>query len=157
MRKIIVSGHIVNNAEIKVTNNGNKFISFRLANNDKNGANNEEKTYWYGVISFNTNLIALQQYLVKGKPIIVTGRYSDRVYEARTGGCEIGRDIYAESVDFFESSANQNAETAPTAAPVNKEQPKTQTTFTPPTTAELKVQQPEAAPVSADDDDDLPF
>ena len=157
MRTIELIGRIAADAERKISKGGKEYLSFRLANsefNDEKGADGKPKTCWFGVTSFNH--MAMTQYLTKGKPVFVRGRYSDRVYQNREGNCEIGRDIVAteiEFVDFGEKNNTQTQEGTVAAAPT------VQTTMTAeapkPTTQELQVPS-QSAPVT-DDDDDLPF
>ena len=152
MRTMRFDGRIVADAERKISKSGKEYVTFRVANNEKDRDGNEE-TYWYRIISWNH--IGLSSYLTKGKYIIIEGDYRDNVYQSREGKCEIGRDVLANAIYFVKTgdgnsnNATQNKPT--TASPVTQtkmEQPK-------PTTAELKV--PTMQPVNNNDDDDLPF
>lgn len=155
MRTLQVTGNIVADAEKKVSKNGKEYISFRIANhefNDEKGPDGKPKTVWIGVTCYNQRYFGLAQYLKKGKPVIITGDYSDRIYQTREGNCEISRDVMANAIYFVQgrSEDGQNdANKTQSAGPVvqtKMEVPK-------PTTAELTVPtQP-----SSDNDDDLPF
>ena len=155
MRTLQVTGNIVADAEKKISKNGKEYITFRIGNHefdDEKGADGKPKTVWIGVTCFNQRYFGLTQYLTKGKPVIVVGDYSDRIYQTREGNCEISRDVMANAIYFIpgKSDDNQNAvNKTQTSAPVvqtKMEAPK-------PTTAELAVPtQP-----SNDSDDDLPF
>lgn len=151
MRTMRFDGRIVADAERKISKSGKEYVTFRVANNEKDRDGNEE-TYWYRITSWNH--IGLSSYLTKGKYIIIEGDYRDNVYQSREGKCEIGRDVLANAI-YFVKTGDGNPNAAPnksaTASPVTQttmEQPK-------PTTAELKV--PTAQPVNTDDNDDLPF
>lgn len=112
MRKLILSGRIVADAEKKVTVNGREFISFRLGNNefgDDKNADGEPITYWFNVSSFNQAHINLLKYLTKGKPINVIGSYKDNIYQNKSGNCEIGRNILADSIDFQIGNESNNS------------------------------------------------
>lgn len=155
MRTIELIGRIVADAERKLSKGGKEYLSFRLANsefNDEKGSDGKPKTCWFSVTSFNH--MAMAQYLTKGKPVFVRGKYSDRVYQNREGNCEIARDIVATEIDFVDFGEKNNTPTkegAVTGTPTvqtKMEAPK-------PTTEEIKV--PTNQPVTDDDTDDLPF
>lgn len=155
MRTIELIGRIVADAERKLSKGGKEYLSFRLANsefNDEKGPDGKPKTCWFSVTSFNH--MAMTQYLTKGKPVFVRGKYSDRVYQNREGNCEIARDIVATEIDFVDFGEKNNA---PTKEGVVTGTPTVQTKMEAPkpTTEEIKV--PTNQPVTDDDTDDLPF
>ena len=161
MRQIELTGHLVADAERKISKTGKEYLSFRVGSNEFNDKDEQgnQKTYWFSVTTFNQRHFSLAQYLTKGKSIIVEGDYSDRLYQNREGNCEIARDIVANAIYFnSDGNSNNNANGKQTKA-ATQASPVTQTTMaTKPTTAEVKV--PEAPVVSAsndDDGDDLPF
>lgn len=162
MRKLEVTGHIVADAERKISKSGKEYLSFRIANNefnDEKGQDGKSKPYWIGVTSLNQRHFSMAQYLTKGKPIIVEGDYSDRIYQNKEGNCEISRDILANAIYFLPGSGeNSNAAQQTNKATTTTAGPTVQTTMeTPkPTTADIKV--PTQTTVSNDDDEDaLPF
>ena len=164
MRQIQVSGHIVANAEKKISSNGKEFLKFRIGNNEFNDgkdASGNPKTFWISVTSFNQRHFGLMQYLVKGKPIIVCGDYSDGLFKKNDGSVEITHDIMANSIYFIsDGNNNSNSEsgTTTTAATPTEAAPKAEAKK--PTTAELKVpvnNEAEAKSVPDNDEDSLPF
>ena len=96
----------------------------------------------------------MAQHLIKGKPIIVEGDWSDRIYQNNEGNCEISRDIMANAIYFCKGSENND-----NAPKKDFETPVTQTAVAAPkpTTAELKVPQTTSQQNNDDDIDDLPF
>lgn len=154
MRTVCVTGHIVADAERKISKSGKEYLSFRIANNefnDEKESDGKQKPYWYGVTSLNARHFNLAQHLTKGKPVIVEGDYSDRIYQNREGNCDISRDILANAIYFLPGGGGDGSAKTESAAPkvqTKMESPK-------PTTAEIKV--PSETPSNNDDDDDLPF
>lgn len=155
MRTLQVTGHVVADAERKMTKNGKEYIAFRIGNNeynDEKDANGKQRTYWIRVTSFNQRHFGMAQYLTKGKSVIIVGDYSDEIYQNKEGVCDISREIMANAIYFNstgerptngESTSNANASIPSTQTKM--EQPK-------PSTAELKVPTP-----SSTEDDELPF
>ena len=160
MRKIELTGRLAADAERKISKTGKEFLSFRVGNNEFNDKDEQgnQKTYWFNVITFNQRHFGMAQYLTKGKPIIVEGDYTDRIYQNRDGNCEISRDIIANAIYFnSDGNGNNNANGKQTKA-TTQASPVTQTTMaSKPTTAEIKVPEAPVVSTSNDDEDDLPF
>jgi single stranded DNA-binding protein len=174
MRKIIVSGRLAANAEIKITKNGTQFIEFRMANNEYSFGNsnteNGKDTCWFRVVSFNQNHAKLQQYLTKGKPIEVVGDLTVSPYISNvTNKPEAGLEIRANDIMFDNNFGTQNNQQnnnntiteqtstpSPTPAAV---QPKKTAPRNPSTTTTKPIQSPIPTPTPTEDDgtDDLPF
>ena len=162
MRKLILSGRIVADAEKKVTVNGREFISFRLGNNefgDEKNSDGKPITYWFSVSSFNQSHVNLLKYLTKGKPVNVIGSYKDNIYQNKAGNCDISRHILADSIDFqiVNEGNNSNHKTNTTYSAPKTEIPKV-------TASEIKTKvattsKPKSTPaaVNDSDDDELPF
>ena len=172
MRKVIVSGRLAANAEVKITKNGTQFIEFRMANNEysfgNSNAENGKDTCWFRVVSFNQNHTKLQQYLTKGKPIEVVGDLTASPYISNvTNKPEAGLEIRANDIMFDNNFSNPNNQqnnnasaeqvTAPTpppaAAPAKKTAPRNPSTTTKP----ISNSTPAPAPAEDDGADDLPF
>jgi single-strand DNA-binding protein len=159
MRTLQVTGHIVADAERKISKSGKEYLSFRIANNefnDEKGDDGKQKPYWIGVTSLNQRHFSMAQYLTKGKPIIVEGDYSDRIYQNKEGNCDISRDIIANAIYFLPTSNSENTTATPNTTKIDNSNPKVQTQMeaSKPTTAEIKVPTQTS---TNDDDDDLPF
>lgn len=167
MRKIIVSGRVVNDAEKKMRQNGSEYIQFRFANNDYSGTKTEDGkpvTYWYNVTSRDAAIIARHKYLTKGKPLIIDGQYFDNIYQNKnTGNYEIGRNIIANSVDFDSfSSPSQNDGNNASSHTQSSDVPQTQTSMSDTPTqqnAQNSTASSKDTPAQSlsDSDDDLPF
>lgn len=163
MRKLILSGRIVADAEKKVTVNGREYLSFRLGNNefgDEKNSDGKPITYWFNVSSFNQAHVNLLKYLTKGKPVNVIGSYKDNIYQNKAGNCDISRNILADSIDFQIGNEGNNANhtTSNTTSTPKTEIPQV-------TASEVKAKvttttsKPKSTPaaVNDSDDDELPF
>lgn len=166
MRKIIINGRIVNNAEKKTNKNGREYIQFRFANNeygDPKDENGKTITYWFNVTSYETRCMALQKYLTKGRPINIIGSYSDNLYQNKnTGNCDIGRNILAETIEFeVGRPLDENGQVlSNTSSTTNSEEMlKTQTRMVSSEVAQAAKAANVTIPVvnNGSDDDDLPF
>ena len=157
MRKIMLTGYIVADAEKKVTSNsGREYITFRMANNefnDEKGSDGKPITYWFRVTSWNQNHYNLAKYLTKGKPVIVIGSFSDKIYQNASGNCEISRDIIADSIEFVSGNGNGDSNSKTTTKSIDTTMPEV-------TSKPKKIEENITAVnnnVNNDDEDDLPF
>ena len=159
----MLTGRIVADAQKQVTSGGREYITFRLGNNefnDEKGSDGKPITYWFRITSWNQAHINLAKYLTKGKPIIVVGSYKDNIYQnTKTGNCEIGRDIIADSIDFVnDGTSGQNTAVNTTSISSNKAQTEAIPEVTSSTTSPTKSTTVNVTTHNvSDDDDDLPF
>lgn len=160
MKQIELTGHLVADAERKISKTGKEYLSFRIGSNEFNDKDEQgnQKTCWFNVTTFNQRHFGIAQYLTKGKPIIVVGDYKDRLYQNREGNCEIARDIMANAIYFNSDGNGNNNDNGKQTKATTQASPVTQTTMaTKPTTADIKVPEAPVASTSNDDEDDLPF
>jgi single-strand DNA-binding protein len=81
--KIIIQGNVVNDPEIRISNNGNIIAIFSVAVSEKCGQT--EKTTWFRCLAFNKIAEVVSQYVKKGTPILIDGRMSSRKFTDKTG------------------------------------------------------------------------
>lgn len=88
--------------------NGNTFISFRFAVNDRT-KEDKNNTAWFNV---NSNQVNLATYLTKGKLINVIGTETVSQYTSKDGQIRIERTIHASAIEFISignGQGNSNA------------------------------------------------
>lgn len=115
MRKIIVSGRLGKDSEIRTTKNGTVFLSAFLISTEfgdpKDEAGNPLSMV-FSVFCTDSRSIGLQRFLVKGKPVIVTGELRVREYVKENGTKGISYDINHAYMDFvpFTAKKDENEE-----------------------------------------------
>lgn len=108
MQEISVIGRLGKNAQVHETKNGRKFVSFTMAVNTKR--NNETKTSWYEVISFNEQHVnKLTQYLTKGSLLVVVGELDAEAQLGKDGKAYIRLSIIADRIDFISTGNGENS------------------------------------------------
>ncbi len=153
MRKMIVSGHLGNDPEVKTTNRGTQYTTFRIANHEYTDA--EGVTYWFTVTVWEPTLQNFCKSLKKGSLVYVDGEYTDRTYISnKTNTTDVGRDLRATAIYFGQGGGKrdddaQTAPSAPASAPASAHAPET--------AAPAKAQPATAAPAENAGEDDLPF
>ena len=113
MRNITVNGRLSADVVRQISKQGSEYINFSIANNeygDEKSSDGHPLTQWFRVTSFLPQHVKLAKYLTKGKPIIITGHYSNRLYQnQKTGQWNISNDIIATDINFEIGSERQNA------------------------------------------------
>ena len=158
MRQITLNGFLAADAEVKMSKQGNAYLSFRMANNEYN----EEKTYWYNVTSNIPFYVNMAKHFKKGSNVIVTGDYSDDIYQTKTGTCDISRNIRAVAIYFNNSNRQSSEEIKPTQAVEEVAVAQTSPRIREVNMGELKPTTSKATSkpsvtVRDEEDDDLPF
>lgn len=91
-------GRLGADCEVKELNNGEKFVSFRIAVDDfKNG---QYETVWFEVSDYSEKALKIAPFLKKGKLLSVHGIERLRLYQSKTGEYNIGRDVTSYRLDF---------------------------------------------------------
>lgn len=143
MNKVILSGRIVADPELKTTPNGVETTTFRIAvNRDYAKQGEERKTDFFNVVVWRKTAAFICQYFHKGDGINLVGNLQSRQYEAKDGSNRYVVEVVAESVEFpLVRKAENNSAPSTYAPPV-------QIPSTPVPTADFQQM-----PL----DDDLPF
>lgn len=89
MRKLIVTGRLGGDPEVKTTKNGTAYTTFRIANQEYG----DENTSWITVTVWDSAQQNFCKNLKKGSSVIIDGDYTDRIYISnKNKQPETGRD-----------------------------------------------------------------
>lgn len=153
MRKMIVTGHLGTDPEVRTTKNGNNYTTFRIANNEYG----EDNASWITVTVWDSTQQNFCKNLKKGYSVIVDGDYSDRIYTNKAGQPEISRDLRSNAIYFGGSQKREEDTTSQQPQPQVAVVTPKQTTIAP-TAASVQVVQETTSPLPVQEDDsDLPF
>jgi single-strand DNA-binding protein len=102
INRVIVSGNLTADPELKETGAGHKVCELRLANNVpmKKEGNWEQKTNFFQINTWGGLAENCAKYLEKGSPIFVDGRLEWQKWEGKDGGTNSRVVITAENVQF---------------------------------------------------------
>ncbi|WP_448592952.1 single-stranded DNA-binding protein [Thermoflexus hugenholtzii] len=105
--KLIIAGHLGTDPEMRYTPEGTPVTSFRMASNiryrDASGEQREE-TIWFRVSVFGRQAEIANQYLQKGRPVLVEGRLRP---DPQTGNPRIFRRSDGTAGAVYEVRANR--------------------------------------------------
>lgn len=146
MNKVILTGRMVAEPELKTTASGIETTTFRIAvNRDYVKQGEERKADFFNVVAWRQTAVFICKYFHKGDGISLVGNLQSRQYEAKDGSNRYVVEVVAENVEFPLSKKSDNNSSQNTYTPPVQ---------TPPTTA------PPAPSADFQDmpvDDDLPF
>ena len=92
--RIVISGNLTRDAELRQTANGNEVCSFRIGHNPVKG-----EAFFLDVSLWGSRGAALTEYLTKGTTVCVDGTLSVREFE-HNGEKRVAHEIRADDVQF---------------------------------------------------------
>ena len=107
MNKVIVSGRITNDLELRTTANGKHFVAFNIAVNEGSGEN--QTTHFFNVNAWEANADFLIKYMEKGRKLLIEGSLKTSQYE-KEGKKYTNTYILASHFDFMDSKKEEKEE-----------------------------------------------
>lgn len=86
--KVQLIGNLGNDPEMVILENGNKLAKFSVATNETYKNTDGEKvtdTQWHNVVAWGKTAEIVENYLVKGKEVVIEGKLISRSYETKEG------------------------------------------------------------------------
>ena len=109
MNKLIITGNLTKNPDLRVTQGGISVCSFTVAVNRRR----EEETDYFRVTTWRELADSCGKYMSKGRKVAVAGSVSVSTYKTQTGEFRASLDLAATDVEFL-SPANKEQEVKPT-------------------------------------------
>ena len=118
INRVILTGNLTKDPELKTLDSGFAICSLRIANNTrkKEGENWVDKANYFDVTIFGRSGENAAKYLAKGRSVAIDGRLEWREWEDKDGNKRQSTEIIADNVQFLSSGGENGA--APSAAPV---------------------------------------
>ena len=108
MNKVILTGRLTKDVDVKYTQNGKCVALFSMA---VNGFKKED-VYFFNIVAWNKTAKLCGNYLTKGGKVLVEGQLTTRSYEDNNGSKKTVTEIIASNVEFLESK-KQNEQQVP--------------------------------------------
>ena len=103
--KVILAGNITRDPELSYTASNTAICKFGMAVNrkwrDKNSNENREETCFVDITAFGRTGEVINQYMSKGKPILIEGRLNFSRWEAQDGTKRSKLDVVADKFEFI--------------------------------------------------------
>jgi len=106
INRVVLTGNLTRDAELRNTNSGTSVCSLRIATKSprKHASGNWiEKPNYFDVTVWGAQGENCAQYLSKGRPVAIDGRLNWREWEDQQGNKRQSVDIIADSVQFLGS------------------------------------------------------
>lgn len=114
MNKVIMTGRITHDLELKVTPNGTNVCQFRIAVNRRYQKKGEErKVDFFNVVAWRYSAEFVTKYFSKGNLIMVEGELQTRPYTDKNGNPSIWTEIVADHLEFTGEKTNKSTDNAP--------------------------------------------
>lgn len=129
MNKVILSGNLARNPEIRYTQTGKSVATFALAvtRGWKKAENSQYPSAdFFNIVAWDKLAEFCNKYLVKGTRILVEGRLQARSYDAQDGSKRTVTEIIANEIEF--AGAKRQSEEGEEFPP-RREMPKNETTM----------------------------
>lgn len=118
MNKVILTGRMVAEPELKTTPNGVETTTFRIAvNRDYVKQGEERKADFFDVVVWRQKAVFVCKYFHKGDGINVSGQLQSRTYQAKDGTNRYVVEVIVDSVEFPLSKKLDNNISQNTFAP----------------------------------------
>lgn len=102
MNKVILSGYIASDIELKTTNQGTSVTNFRLAVRRPRTKN--DTTDFLTIVAWRSNAEFISKYFHKGSGIELSGIITTRKWQDKDGNDRYATEIVVEDVDFGKGS-----------------------------------------------------
>lgn len=93
---VIVTGNLTRDAELRFTANQKPVLNFCVAVN-RRGMNGDQVADFFNCVLWGKSAEALEQYMTKGKSVLVKGSLQTRSYEGRDGSKKTATEIIADT------------------------------------------------------------
>ncbi len=101
LARMTLVGNLGRDADLRYTPKGTPLLEFSLATNERwtdSGGAQQELTQWFRVTLWGRQAEALKPFLVKGKQVLVEGRFRSREYTDRDGKHRVSLEVRADSL-----------------------------------------------------------
>ena len=103
--KVILAGNMTRDPELTYTANNTAICKFGLAINrkwrDKNSGENREDTCFVDCVAFGRGGEVINQYMGKGRPILIDGQLRYSQWEAQDGGKRSKLEVVVDNFQFL--------------------------------------------------------
>lgn len=134
-----IVGYLGRDPETRYTASGKNVTDFSVATSESwtdNDGVKQEKTEWFKVTTWGKLAELCQQYLAKGRLVLVEGKVSASAWTDAQGNPRATLELNAKTVKFLSSGKSENGENRPASKPQAK---------------------PQAAPAPDYNEEDIPF
>lgn len=101
MNKVILSGRLVRDLELRYTQTGKAVANFTLAVNRRFSHNQEQTADFIPIVVWDKLAEVCSKHLFKGSQVLIEGRMQVRNYEAQDGSKRYVTEVIAQELEFM--------------------------------------------------------
>ena len=106
MNKVILTGRLVKDPELKTTQSNKQFCNFTVAVDRRfKDANGNRQADFINCVAWNQTAVFVQKYFKKGNKIGLSGSIQTRTYEDNNGQKHFITEVYVDESEFVETVA----------------------------------------------------
>ena len=107
MNKVVISGRLAKDPEMRYTTSGKAIASFNLAVNRRRSANDQQTADFIPIVAWEKLAEICGNNLIKGSQILVEGRMQVRSYEGQDGTKRYVTEVVANEIEFMGPKPNR--------------------------------------------------
>lgn len=111
LNKVILSGRMTADPELKQTNSGTAVLSFTIAVDRRHQKDGEKQTDFINVVAWKQTAEFIAKYFRKGSAICVVGNLQTRTWTDQNGQKRYATEVMVEEANFVESKTDSQANT----------------------------------------------
>ena len=108
MNKVILTGRLGADPELRYTQAGTAVARFNLAVERNMGKDKEKETDWLTVVAWGKKAEFVANYLSKGRKVLIQGNLRASIYEDKAGEKRKSVEVQAEDIEFCDSKPDGN-------------------------------------------------
>jgi single-strand DNA-binding protein len=113
MNKLTIIGNLTRDPETRTTQTGKEVCSFTVAVNRRKTGNQQPEADFFRVTAWENLAKICQQYLAKGRKVVVVGPVSLHTYTTQDGKSGSSLEVRADDVEFLSPKGDQGEQQAP--------------------------------------------
>ena len=114
MNKVILTGNLARDPEIRYTQSGKAVATFSLAVNRgwkrPNDSQQQQITDFINIVAWDKSAEFCSKYLAKGRKVLVEGRIQSRSYEAQDGSKRYVTEVVSDNIEFMDSKRQDSGD-----------------------------------------------
>jgi len=119
--KVILSGRLGADPEMRFTATGTPVTTFRIAvdrpvGRTEGGERRQQETDWFNIVAWRQLAETCNQYLAKGRRVLVDGRLQNRSWDGQDGQKRYITEVVANDVVFLEGQGQGQGQGSPAGA-----------------------------------------
>ena len=126
MNKVILSGNLCQDIELRYTNNNAAAVSNTIAvRNDFKNANGEYESQFINFVAYRNNAEFLNKYASKGSKVLLEGRLNTRSYDDKDGNKRYVTEVIVDKTELLGTKKEENTQNSQNIVQNQPTQPET--------------------------------